>query len=59
MPKASFFCVGQQVIQFGELPRDIVEGGHTIWEITPIAISNAFGFLAPQKRILGRNSKNQ
>jgi len=29
--QASLFCVGQN-IQFGAIPKDIVEGADTIWE---------------------------
>jgi peptidoglycan/xylan/chitin deacetylase (PgdA/CDA1 family) len=49
--KASFFCVGHQVHQYGEIVRKIVANGHTIGNHT-YTHSNKFGFYGTQKVIL-------
>lgn len=56
--KASFFCVGQQVIQFGAITKDIVDGGHTIGNHT-YSHSNAFGFLGTQKVLVELQKTNK
>jgi peptidoglycan/xylan/chitin deacetylase (PgdA/CDA1 family) len=49
--KASFFCVGHQVHQFGEIVNKIVANGHTVGNHT-YSHSNKFGFFGTQKVIL-------
>lgn len=46
--RASFFCVGQQVNQYGAIAKKIVDNGHTIGNHT-YTHSNKFGFFGTQK----------
>lgn len=46
--RASFFCVGQQVNQYGAIAKKIVDSGHTIGNHT-YTHSNKFGFFGTQK----------
>ncbi|MBC8770140.1 polysaccharide deacetylase family protein [Arenibacter sp. BSSL-BM3] len=56
--KASFFCVGQQVRQYGEIVKDIIERGHTIGNHT-YTHSNGFGFLSTKKVLLELQKTNE
>lgn len=49
--KASFFCVGQQITQFGAIAKKIADNGHTIGNHT-YTHSNNFGFFGTQKVML-------
>lgn len=55
--RASFFCVGQQVNQYGVIAKKIVDNGHTIGNHT-YTHSNKFGFLGTQKVLLELQKTN-
>ncbi|WP_239985684.1 MULTISPECIES: polysaccharide deacetylase family protein [Arenibacter] len=56
--KASFFCVGQLVGQYGSVAKDIIERGHTIGNHT-YTHSNGFGFLSTNKVLLELQKTNE
>ncbi len=55
--KASFFCIGHQVHQYGGIVKKIVANGHTIGNHT-YSHSNKFGFYGTQKVILELHKTN-
>ena len=56
--KATFFCVGQQLRQFGEITKDIIDSGHTIGNHT-YTHSDGFGFLGTKKVLAELQKTNE